>query len=113
ILVDNCAVATALVFFFFSSRRRHTRLQGDWSSDVCSSDLGPDPSNTFNGVAIPNVAFVSLSLADVTAANSKDRGQTFSIGTSMEIGRASCRERVKIAVVGRAVKRRGEAKVVA
>ena len=30
-----------LYFFFFSSRRRHTRLQGDWSSDVCSSDLGP------------------------------------------------------------------------
>src|SRR5688500_20342585 len=28
-----------LCFFFFSSRRRHTRLQGDWSSDVCSSDL--------------------------------------------------------------------------
>src|SRR2546426_7950746 len=28
-----------LLFFFFSSRRRHTRLQGDWSSDVCSSDL--------------------------------------------------------------------------
>src|SRR3989454_5256922 len=27
------------VCFFFSSRRRHTRLQGDWSSDVCSSDL--------------------------------------------------------------------------
>src|SRR2546426_2141862 len=30
-------------FFFFSSRRRHTRLQGDWSSDVCSSDLDPRP----------------------------------------------------------------------
>src|ERR1039457_7616756 len=28
-----------ITFFFFSSRRRHTRLQGDWSSDVCSSDL--------------------------------------------------------------------------
>src|SRR6266487_3638554 len=27
------------VFFFFSSRRRHTRWTGDWSSDVCSSDL--------------------------------------------------------------------------
>src|SRR6266487_5849917 len=28
--------------FFFSSRRRHTRWTGDWSSDVCSSDLhGP------------------------------------------------------------------------
>src|ERR1022692_568389 len=41
---------TIFYFFFFSSRRRHTRLQGDWSSDVCSSDLiprslrGPDPS---------------------------------------------------------------------
>src|SRR5437763_16269512 len=28
-----------LFFFFFSSRRRHTRYIGDWSSDVCSSDL--------------------------------------------------------------------------
>src|SRR5438094_7480897 len=28
-------------FFFFSSRRRHTRSYGDWSSDVCSSDLLP------------------------------------------------------------------------
>src|SRR5437016_11263592 len=27
--------------FFFSSRRRHTRLVSDWSSDVCSSDLPP------------------------------------------------------------------------
>src|SRR5256885_8959427 len=39
-------------FFFFSSRRRHTRLQGDWSSDVCSSDLrtsrgsGGNPGST-------------------------------------------------------------------
>src|SRR6266704_6230596 len=28
------------VVFFFSSRRRHTRSKRDWSSDVCSSDLG-------------------------------------------------------------------------
>src|SRR6478752_4018994 len=28
------------VVFFFSSRRRHTRCSRDWSSDVCSSDLG-------------------------------------------------------------------------
>src|SRR5690606_40847869 len=27
------------IFFFFSSRRRHTRFSRDWSSDVCSSDL--------------------------------------------------------------------------
>src|SRR6266487_5370385 len=33
---------TFLVCFFFSSRRRHTRWTGDWSSDVCSSDLSRD-----------------------------------------------------------------------
>src|SRR2546430_12013763 len=33
----------ALSFFFFSSRRRHTRFDCDWSSDVCSSDLRPLP----------------------------------------------------------------------
>src|SRR5437879_9613446 len=32
----------ATLRFFFSSRRRHTRYIGDWSSDVCSSDLEPD-----------------------------------------------------------------------
>src|SRR5437763_8327809 len=31
------------MFFFFSSRRRHTRYIGDWNSDVCSSDLLPSP----------------------------------------------------------------------
>src|SRR5438067_4219043 len=31
-------------FFFFSSRRRHTRSKRDWSSDVCSSDLRHDAS---------------------------------------------------------------------
>src|ERR1022692_4068144 len=35
---------------FVSSRRRHTRLQGDWSSDVCSSDLGQDSSSPAAGV---------------------------------------------------------------
>src|SRR3712207_9547238 len=30
------------MFFFFSSRRRHTRYWRDWSSDVCSSDLKPE-----------------------------------------------------------------------
>src|SRR3989454_9431242 len=36
---DAPSVIEVHIFFFFSSRRRHTRLQGDWSSDVCSSDL--------------------------------------------------------------------------
>src|SRR3712207_8318699 len=33
-------VGLSVFFFFFSSRRRHTRYWRDWSSDVCSSDLG-------------------------------------------------------------------------
>src|SRR2546430_7564810 len=34
-------VTVEVIFFFFSSRRRHTRFDCDWSSDVCSSDLNP------------------------------------------------------------------------
>src|SRR5207249_8001715 len=34
------------IFFFFSSRRRHTRSKRDWSSDVCSSDLVRVPCST-------------------------------------------------------------------
>src|SRR5439155_7242102 len=33
-------VSLCVFCFFFSSRRRHTRWPRDWSSDVCSSDLG-------------------------------------------------------------------------
>src|SRR5256885_10292090 len=38
-VLNRDAIRLLIHFFFFSSRRRHTRLQGDWSSDVCSSDL--------------------------------------------------------------------------
>src|SRR5207249_7594152 len=44
------------LFFFFSSRRRHTRSKRDWSSDVCSSDL-TFPANRgtcFRSKANPN-----------------------------------------------------------
>src|SRR2546430_8114365 len=36
-------------FFFFSSRRRHTRFDCDWSSDVCSSDLSTPVTASFGG----------------------------------------------------------------
>src|SRR5207247_1063133 len=39
------------LFFFFSSRRRHTRSTRDWSSDVCSSDLGLGAPRRRHGVA--------------------------------------------------------------
>src|SRR5256886_12846025 len=38
----------SLDVFFFSSRRRHTRFDCDWSSDVCSSDLVADPKGMFS-----------------------------------------------------------------
>src|SRR5205807_9240172 len=51
-----------LLIFFFSSRRRHTILQGDWSSDVCSSDLWPVEDGSFLTEAVfaqPNLLFLS------------------------------------------------------
>src|SRR6266568_5724394 len=42
--------------FFFSSRRRHTRWNCDWSSDVCSSDL--------EGIDLPEVTLVAILDAD-------------------------------------------------
>src|SRR3989449_7785550 len=47
----NEAVFERVLFFFFSSRRRHTRCSRDWSSDVCSSDLKLDPETIFTAVA--------------------------------------------------------------
>src|SRR2546429_4990097 len=58
--VLDAAVQTVsgyLLFFFFSSRRRHTRCSRDWSSDVCSSDLpGSILHITSFGVARKTVA---------------------------------------------------------
>src|SRR5216683_5111200 len=53
-------------FFFFSSRRRHTRSDRDWSSDVCSSDLG---QVTFAGARRTKKQCV------FAAANKVSRGQ--------------------------------------
>src|SRR5206468_5131772 len=43
-------------FFFFSSRRRHTRSDRDWSSDVCSSDLGVPPASVPDPAALAMLA---------------------------------------------------------
>src|SRR5260370_18939556 len=57
-----------LIFFFFSSRRRHTRFKCDWSSDVCSSDLLPPHSATFGGTGATNVVVVSATQITATTA---------------------------------------------
>src|SRR5437764_9878860 len=46
-------------FFFFSSRRRHTRYIGDWSSDVCSSDLASTRVGPLRVLAPPSPPAVS------------------------------------------------------
>src|SRR2546430_8853211 len=46
-------------FFFFSSRRRHTRFACDWSSDVCSSDLFTSPMSRQSSVVNSGVAKVA------------------------------------------------------
>src|SRR5437762_3735594 len=48
-------------FFFFSSRRRHTRYIGDWSSDVCSSDLAAKGLRLLRSHALPSRAPPTLS----------------------------------------------------
>src|SRR5256885_6702937 len=89
-------------FFFFSSRRRHTRLQGDWSSDVCSSDLS-DRLLLFLGFRQRHVAVCAEVLRVPLLVQSQRliEGRVLHqmlgemMGTQVaQIGRASCRERV-------------------
>src|SRR5256885_16665832 len=54
-----------MIVFFFSSRRRHTRLQGDWSSDVCSSDLGAGSSKIGNSTSCFKMCSMIHVLANV------------------------------------------------
>src|SRR3712207_7554010 len=108
-----------MIFFFFSSRRRHTRYWRDWSSDVCSSDLfGPgaaaeyeEAERLLNLVGVEVNARVPLG-ATVEGLRRLPRawgnvllyrevGETATLHLQDEhgvgrvkIGRASCRERV-------------------
>src|SRR5205807_3159861 len=99
---------------FFSSRRRHTRLQGDWSSDVCSSDLpargegageGEEPEGGRPHVRSASAhasasRFASASLSARSPAGRRAASKDAAAQSpSVEIGRASCRERVWIWVV--------------
>src|SRR5436305_14858662 len=82
--------------FFFSSRRRHTRCGRDWSSDVCSSDLGLMYIATREyGVAMYMRPRMTSGVA--------------SLGRKPEqIGRASCREREEISEGAGRLKRKDD-----
>src|SRR5207237_6514840 len=99
----------------FSSRRRHTRFKCDWSSDVCSSDLGKMLKKQASAATtlehLPDscrrqltgaISFYSLQL---TAHHDSQLDGASKLlfrtaqGRQIEIGRASCRERVEIGAV--------------
>src|SRR2546430_12336152 len=64
-------------FFFFSSRRRHTRFDCDWSSDVCSSDLLYVHDNDVSmGTGVTGVAENMGNSAVYTSWNIRDRKST-------------------------------------
>src|SRR5437762_14166675 len=94
-------LARLLVYFFFSSRRRHTRYIGDWSSDVCSSDLADRIASAAKQV----VAALSAAGADTAVVCSAQR-LTSDAPIDTKIGRASCREREEISGSGESLKKR-------
>src|SRR5438093_12985087 len=92
--------------FFFSSRRRHTRLVSDWSSDVCSSDLAATYAVPVTATAIEVPGRLPLTLsASVLVLGTDPAWYALLPGTRIvaKIGRASCRERVKNSIVARSI----------
>src|SRR3989440_2420133 len=90
----------ASFFFFFSSRRRHTRSDRDWSSDVCSSDLDAQIEMLkglemrFDKDGNHNYEFI---VHPDTARRLRENPPTpeqMQRWEEAKIGRASCRERV-------------------
>src|SRR2546430_5880095 len=62
------AASSVLDVFFFSSRRRHTRFDCDWSSDVCSSDLHRRDDGSLTEVFACGTAAVITPVAAVKSA---------------------------------------------
>src|SRR2546430_5581035 len=93
-------VAKVRSCFFFSSRRRHTRFDCDWSSDVCSSDLAEVPIQRFNVLTIQRVNDMQIKVGIITISDRASKGLYDDLGgpalkkAAEGIGRASGRERV-------------------
>src|SRR6266436_9394910 len=64
-----------MIFFFFSSRRRHTRCSRDWSSDVCSSDL-EDPEDLPPSVLRTMLSGITAIRGRVGAGSGPGRGRS-------------------------------------
>src|SRR5207247_6078877 len=98
---DKVGFVGVWIYFFFSSRRRHTRSTRDWSSDVCSSDLHGlrcpyDHTSGANDVSVAPEVW-SYGLRNPWRF-SFDRQTSDLYIADVEIGRASCREKVEESV---------------
>src|SRR5690606_39580249 len=93
-------------FFFFSSRRRHTRFSRDWSSDVCSSDLSAALVTDLKQrglldetLVIWGGEFGRTPMVETNPALGRSLGRDHH-PQAFKIGRASCRERAEDAAAG-------------
>src|SRR5205807_10152092 len=110
---------TGTVTFFFSSRIRHTRLQGDWSSDVCSSDLFLSPERTLSRKIQESMLSIQIerrfTKPQIFAMYCNqiylghgmygfEAGAQYYFGKHAKIGRASCRERMLLLIFSMTLK---------
>src|SRR5438309_4799196 len=101
-LLVMCREFIEYFFFFFSSRRRHTRWNCDWSSDVCSSDLFCGPVTIELDTRVTKVFALRRALGNEVRTRGRmelsldafNAINYANIASIVEIGRASCRERV-------------------
>src|SRR2546427_8115324 len=93
-----CRSLFGCYFFFFSSRRRHTRFDCDWSSDVCSSDLEGIPAKQKSADVALELGMVPQLMAGQFHKHPLVIPESFfalifADAKLFEIGRAACRER--------------------
>src|SRR2546430_3809321 len=79
-----------IVYFFFSSRRRHTRFDCDWSSDVCSSDLD---ANVIEKAVFSNVYL------NTEAQHAADESTATTVYSALEIVTVASRDRRVVYIV--------------
>src|SRR5256886_8301940 len=108
-----CSMCAVVSFFFFSSRRRHTRFDCDWSSDVCSSDLFRSAQDAINigrrsAKNIQGVRSVGQQAAVLGRNTLRVDSRHIVAGCERDdkIGRGSCRGRGEISVGGGSLKKK-------